>query len=109
MHYTDMAGFTDHAVALMHMLGFRFAPRIRDLGNTKLYIPGAIADYPALKAVIGGTLNIKHLRAHWTTSGTRAGRSMRENFGCCGTQKACDLSAGKLSVLFFPNSVSVFI
>ena len=64
-HYTDTAGFTDHVFALMHMLGFRFAPRIRDLGDTKLYIPGAIADYPALKAMIGGTLNIKHLRAHW--------------------------------------------
>lgn len=64
-HYTDTAGFTDHVFALMHMLGFRFAPRIRDLGDTKLYIPGAIAEYPALKAMIGGTLNIKHLRAHW--------------------------------------------
>ena len=64
-HYTDTAGFTDHVFALMHMLGFRFAPRIRDLGDTKLYIPGAIADYPALKAMIGGTLNIKHLRARW--------------------------------------------
>ena len=64
-HYTDTAGFTDHVFALMHMLGFRFAPRIRDLGDTKLYIPGAITDYPGLKSMIGGTLNIKHLRAHW--------------------------------------------
>ena len=37
-HYTDTAGFTDHVFALMHLLGFRFAPRIRDLGDTKLYI-----------------------------------------------------------------------
>lgn len=29
-HYTDTAGFTDHVFALMHLLGFRFAPRIRD-------------------------------------------------------------------------------
>ncbi|TLA77302.1 hypothetical protein E2E68_23545, partial [Salmonella enterica subsp. enterica serovar Kentucky] len=27
-HYTDTAGFTDHVFALMHLLGFRFAPRI---------------------------------------------------------------------------------
>ncbi|ENQ2609825.1 Tn3 family transposase, partial [Klebsiella pneumoniae] len=32
-HYTDTAGFTDHVFALMHLLGFRFAPRIRDLGD----------------------------------------------------------------------------
>ncbi len=33
-HYTDTAGFTDHVFALMHLLGFRFDPRIRDLGET---------------------------------------------------------------------------
>jgi TnpA family transposase len=48
----------------MHLLGFRFAPRIRDLGDTKLYIPKGDT-YEALKPMIGGTLNIKHVRAHW--------------------------------------------
>ena len=38
-HYTDTAGFTDRFFALMHLLGFRFAPCVRDLGDTKLYIP----------------------------------------------------------------------
>lgn len=64
-HYTDTAGFTDHVFALMHLLGFRFAPRIRDLGDTKLYIPKGDATYDALKPMIGGTLNIKHIRVHW--------------------------------------------
>jgi hypothetical protein len=64
-HYTDTAGFTDHVFALMHLLGFRFAPRIRDLGDTKLYVPGKVADHPALRSMIGGSSNIKHLRAHW--------------------------------------------
>ncbi|MER2571958.1 Tn3 family transposase, partial [Escherichia coli] len=26
----------------MHLLGFRFAPRIRDLGETKLYVPQGV-------------------------------------------------------------------
>jgi TnpA family transposase len=30
-HYSDTADFTDHVFALCHLLGFRFAPRIRDL------------------------------------------------------------------------------
>ena len=63
-HYTDTAGFTDHVFALMYLLGFRFAPRIRDLGDTKLYILNGDT-YDALKPMIGGTLNIKHIRAHW--------------------------------------------
>ena len=64
-HYTDTAGFTDHVSALMHLLGFRFAPRIRDLGDTRLYVPKGEASYDALKPMIGGTLNIDHVRAHW--------------------------------------------
>jgi TnpA family transposase len=38
-HYTDTAGFTDHVFALCHLLGFRFAPRIRDLADRRLYVP----------------------------------------------------------------------
>jgi len=64
-HYTDTAGFTDHVFALMHLLGFRFAPRIRDLKDTKLYIPKNGQNYAGLQTMIGGNLNIKHLCAHW--------------------------------------------
>lgn len=64
-HYTDTAGFTDHVFGLMHLLGFRFAPRIRDLKDTKLYIPRNGMPLPALQTMIGGTLNINQIRAHW--------------------------------------------
>lgn len=65
-HYTDTAGFTDHVFGLMHFLGFRFAPRIRDLGDTKLFIPKGDTAYGALKPMISGDrLNIKQIRAHW--------------------------------------------
>jgi TnpA family transposase len=65
-HYTDTAGFTDHVFALMHLLGFRFAPRIRDLGDTRLYIPKGDAAYDGLKPMISNDrLNIKAIRAHW--------------------------------------------
>ena len=49
----------------MHLKGFRFAARIRNLGDTKLYIPKRNTAYAALRPMIGGTLNIKHTRAHW--------------------------------------------
>ncbi|WP_341305482.1 Tn3 family transposase [Pseudomonas sp. TMP25] len=65
-HYTDTAGFTDHVFGLMHLLGFRFAPRIRDLGDTKLFIPKGEATYDALKPMISGErLNVKQIRDHW--------------------------------------------
>ncbi len=49
----------------MHLLGFRFAPRIRDLADTKLYIPKKDASYAALKPMIGAPVAIKQIRAHW--------------------------------------------
>lgn len=49
----------------MHLLGFHFAPRIRDLGDTKLYIPKGDFMYDTLKPMIGSTLDIKHVRVHW--------------------------------------------
>lgn len=64
-HYTDTAGFTDHLFALMHLLGFRFAPRIRDLADKRLYIHGDAKQYPTLSGLIGGSVNVKHIRAHW--------------------------------------------
>ena len=42
-HYTDTAGAIDHVFGLCHLLGFRFAPRIRDLADRRLYVVGARA------------------------------------------------------------------
>lgn len=64
-HYTDTAGFSDHIFALMHLLGFRFAPRIRDLKETKLYIPGHSENYPALAPMIGDVFDLKKIRSQW--------------------------------------------
>jgi TnpA family transposase len=58
-HYTDTAGFTDHIFALFHPLGFEFAPRISDLSDKRIYIPGKATDWPALAPLIGGSLNLK--------------------------------------------------
>lgn len=38
--------------------------RSPSLGDTKLYIPKGDAAYDGLKPMIGGTLNIKHVRDH---------------------------------------------
>ena len=64
-HYTDTAGFTDHVFALSHMLGFRFAPRIRDLADKRLFVTGDPDDYPALGSLIGDRVNTTHIRQHW--------------------------------------------
>ena len=64
-HYTDTAGFTDHVFALMNLLGYRFAPRIRDLKDTRLYVPKGGPGCPELGAMVGGTINSAQVRLHW--------------------------------------------
>jgi TnpA family transposase len=47
-HYTDTSGFTDHVFALMHLLGFRFAPRIRDLADKRLFVVDSKKEYASI-------------------------------------------------------------
>ena len=56
---TDTAGFTDHVFALCHLLGFCFAPRIRDLADKRLYVPGKASQWTTLSPLIGGSINTK--------------------------------------------------
>ena len=64
-HYTDTAGFTDHVFALMPLLGFKFAPRIRDLADKKLYLPTR-SSYGVLDPLCAGPLNLPLIQSHWT-------------------------------------------
>jgi TnpA family transposase len=64
-HYTDTGGFTDHVFAVSAILGFRFAPRIRDLADRRLYafVPAAVR--PELAPMIAGRPDEGLIRAHW--------------------------------------------
>ena len=48
-HPTDTSGFTEHVFALMHLLGFRFAPRLQNFDDTRLYVPKDVSRYPELR------------------------------------------------------------
>lgn len=77
-HYTDTAGYKDHLFALMHLLGFGFVPRIRNLNDTRLYVPDQSGTYPTLQSHIGGVINVRLLQDHWDdllrlTASIRAG------------------------------------
>ena len=65
-HFTDTNGYTEQVFALCHLLGFRFAPRIRDLADKKLFVLGNVEDYPALTPMIGGIVQEKQIRQSWS-------------------------------------------
>ena len=64
-HYTDTAGAIDHVFGLCHLLGFRFAPRIRDLADRRLYVVDRRAAYAALTPMIGGTVVFGAVGQNW--------------------------------------------
>lgn len=65
-HYTDTAGFTDQVFGMMHLLGFRLAPRVRDLAETKLFAPpGQVKSFSALQSMLSDELKISSIQTHW--------------------------------------------
>ena len=64
-HYTDTGGVTDHVFGLCHLFGFRFAPRIRDIKERKLYLLPDQKAPASLAPLVGGVIDTEHFTAHW--------------------------------------------
>jgi TnpA family transposase len=65
-HYTDTAGFTDQVFGMMHLLGFKLAPRIRNLNETKLFSPsGKLKSYAALQPMMSEELKTNRIKTNW--------------------------------------------
>jgi TnpA family transposase len=64
-HYTDTGGFSDHVFAMCRLLGFRFAPRIRDLKEKRLYILPGMTVPPDLASLVAGAINLRVISDHW--------------------------------------------
>jgi TnpA family transposase len=98
-HYTDTAGYTDHVFALTHLLGFRFAPRLRDISDSKLYIIGKPNLFPKLEKLLRGQINTKIIQENYDDV-LRLAYSIKE-----GTASA-SLIMGKLGSYARKNSLS---
>ncbi len=63
--FTDTGGFTDHVFAACAILGYWFAPRIRDLPSKRLYAFNPSAAPAHLRALIGGKVNQAMIERNW--------------------------------------------
>ncbi len=98
-HYTDTAGYTDQIFGLTHLLGFKFAPRIRDLSDSKLFTIDKASEYPKLEAILRGQINTKVIEENYEDI-LRLAHSIRE-----GTVSA-SLIMGKLGSYSRQNSLA---
>ncbi|MEG2618779.1 MAG: Tn3 family transposase [Bacilli bacterium] len=64
-HYTDTAGYTDQVFALTNIFGFRFAPRIRDISEIKLFTMNNTTKHDNLGNLLRGRINEKVIRENY--------------------------------------------
>ncbi|WP_163527870.1 Tn3 family transposase [Halobacillus ihumii] len=98
-HFTDTAGYTDQIFGLTHILGFKFAPRIRDLSDSKLFTLGKVNDYPKLEPIMRGQINEKVIKDNYDDV-LRLAHSIREG------SVTASLIMGKLGSYARQNSLA---
>jgi hypothetical protein len=64
-HTTDTTGYTERIVALFDLLGMQVSPRIRDLGDQRLYQINRTHTYPTLAPRLKGTINQDLMLRRW--------------------------------------------
>ncbi|MCA1494034.1 Tn3 family transposase [Ensifer sp. NBAIM29] len=64
-HATDTAGATETTFSMFHAFGYRLIPRIRNLGNRRLFVIDPDPAYAPLDALIAGTVNMDAIEQHW--------------------------------------------
>jgi TnpA family transposase len=65
VHTTDTEGYTDLIFALFDLLGMQFAPRIKDISDTRLYTIDLQKPYQHLQAIITRRLNLDIIHKNW--------------------------------------------
>ncbi|MBB3966988.1 MULTISPECIES: Tn3 family transposase [Rhizobium] len=64
-HATDTAGASETTFSMFHAFGYRLIPRIRNLGNRRLFVIDPDPAYGPLDALIAGTVNMDVIEQHW--------------------------------------------
>jgi TnpA family transposase len=62
---TDTGAYTDVVFGLFWLLGYRFSPRIADIGGARYWRIDPSADYGPLNNIAGYRINTKLIAEHW--------------------------------------------
>ena len=66
---TDEASYSDMVFGLFSMLGYRFSPRIADIGDTRYWRAQwpaePVSDYGPLNAIARNKVNLSRVETHW--------------------------------------------
>lgn len=62
---TDTGAYSDVIFGLFRLLGYRFCPRLADIGGTRFWRVDAQADYGELNALAKQRVNLDRVTPHW--------------------------------------------
>jgi TnpA family transposase len=62
---TDTGAYSDVVFGLFRLLGYRFSPRLSDIGGTRFWRIDAGADYGALNAIARQRVSLGRIESHW--------------------------------------------
>ena len=62
---TDTGAYSDIVFGLFRLLGYRFSPRLADIGGTRFWRIDAAADYGELNAVAQQRISLGRIERHW--------------------------------------------
>lgn len=64
-HTTDTAGYTEIIFALFDLLGLRFEPRIKDLGDQRIYTISDLSRFKHLQGMDVHRINLEVIQRNW--------------------------------------------
>jgi TnpA family transposase len=62
---TDTGAYSDVVFGLFRLLGYRFSPRLADIGGTRFWRVDPKADYGELNTLARQRVNLDHIAPHW--------------------------------------------
>ena len=62
---TDTGAYSDVIFGLFRLLGYRFSPRLADIGDTRFWRIDPVADYGLLNSISTHQLALKKITPHW--------------------------------------------
>ena len=62
---TDTGAYSDVVFGLFRLLGYRFSPRLADVGGTRFWRIDRQADYGMLNDISANQLNLQRIESHW--------------------------------------------
>ncbi|MFN7365308.1 MAG: Tn3 family transposase [Alphaproteobacteria bacterium] len=64
-HYADTGGFTDHVFAMCSLLGYQFAPRLRNLSSLNLYGMEGLTLSKVMRELVKVKASLSRIESQW--------------------------------------------